>query len=70
VGDTPLLVPGIGAQRDNVAVTVAAEKTSVGGMMTNSSHAILLPKAIEGEDFTKAARRVAQQTQDEINLYR
>lgn len=70
VGDMPLLVPGIGAQGGDIAATVAAGKTSAGGMMINSSRAILFAKTMEGEDFAQAARRVAQQTRDEINLYR
>ena len=70
VGDMPLLVPGIGAQGGDIAATVIAGKTSSGGMMINSSRAILFAKALVGEDFARAARRVAQQTRDEINLYR
>jgi len=70
VGQMPLLVPGIGAQGGDVAATVAAGKTALGGMMINSSRAILFAKTAEGEDFAQAARRVAQQTRDEINLYR
>ena len=70
VGDMPLLVPGIGAQGGDIAATVAAGKTAQGGMMINSSRAILFAKAVDGEKFFEAARRVAQQTRDEINLYR
>ncbi|PRC92556.1 orotidine-5'-phosphate decarboxylase [Solimicrobium silvestre] len=70
VGEMPLLVPGIGAQGGDIAATVAAGKTATGGMMINSSRAILFAKTLDGEDFKQAARRVAQQTRDEINLYR
>ncbi len=70
VGDMPLLVPGIGAQGGDIAATVAAGKTAAGGMMINSSRAILFAKAQAGEDFAAAAQRVAQQTRDDINLYR
>lgn len=70
VGDMPLLVPGIGAQGGDVAATVKAGKTDVGGMMINSSRAILYAKTTGSENFAHAARRVAQQTRDEINLYR
>ena len=70
VGSMPLLVPGIGAQGGDVAATVAAGKTAEGGMMINSSRAILFAKELEGESFTDAARRVALQTRDEINRYR
>ena len=73
VGDMPLLVPGIGAQGGDVEATVRAGRTSKGqatgrGLMINSSCAILY--AGKGEDFAGAARRVAQETRDTINLYR
>lgn len=70
VGDMPLLVPGIGAQGGDVAATVAAGKTAAGGMMINSSRAILFATPQGEEDFAAAARRVAQQTRDDINQYR
>jgi len=71
VGDMPLLVPGIGAQGGDIQATVEAGKTANGtGMMISSSRAIIYPKCEAGEDFTKAARRVAQETRDAINLYR
>jgi orotidine-5'-phosphate decarboxylase len=70
VGTMPLLVPGIGAQGGDVAATVAAGKTPDGGMMINSSRAILFAKPVGSEAFDDAARRVAMQTRDEINLYR
>ena len=71
VGDMPLLVPGIGAQGGDIAATVQAGQTAVGaGMMINSSRAILYAKPDGAESFTEAARRVAQETRDAINLYR
>lgn len=71
IGDMPLLVPGIGAQGGDVAATVAAGKTMDGnGMMINSSRAILYAKPQDGEHFTQAARRVAQETRDAINSCR
>jgi orotidine-5'-phosphate decarboxylase len=71
VGDMPLLVPGIGAQGGDIQATVEAGKTANGsGMMISSSRAILYPKCGAGEDFATAARRVAQETRDAINLYR
>jgi orotidine-5'-phosphate decarboxylase len=73
VGDMPLLVPGIGAQGGDIEATVTAGRTANGtGMMINSSRAILYAKADEkaGEDFAKAARRVAQETRDAINRFR
>jgi orotidine-5'-phosphate decarboxylase len=71
VGDMPLLVPGIGAQGGDVAATVGAGKTAAGaGMMINSSRAILYAAPQGQEDFAAAARRVALETRDAINLYR
>ena len=69
VGDVPLLVPGIGAQGGDIEATVKAGCTPGGaGLMINSSRAILY--AGKDERFTVAARRVAQETRDAINLYR
>jgi len=68
----PLLVPGIGAQGGDIAATVMSGKTSAGtGMMINSSRAILYA-APQGssEDFAAAARRVAEETRNAINLHR
>ncbi len=73
VGDMPLLVPGIGAQGGDIPATVAAGRTGAGtGMMINSSRAILYARADEkaGEDYARAARRVAQETRDAINRVR
>jgi len=71
VGNMPLLVPGIGAQGGDIEATVKAGRTQAGdGMMINSSRAILYAKPAEGEDFTDAARRVAQETRDAINAWR
>jgi orotidine-5'-phosphate decarboxylase len=68
VGDLPLLVPGIGAQGGDIEATVLAGRTSEGGMIINSSRAVLY--ASSSEDFAEAARRVAIETRDAINLYR
>ncbi len=69
VGDMPLLVPGIGAQGGDIEATVRAGQTSTGGgLMINSARAILY--AGSGEDFAAAARMVAIETRDAINLFR
>ncbi len=69
VGDMPLLVPGVGAQGGDVKALVTAGKTADGtGLIVNSSRAVLY--ASSGDDFAQAARRVAQASRDEINLYR
>ena len=71
IGDMPLLVPGVGAQGGDVEATVRAGKTASGaGMMINSSRAILYATPQGSEDFAAAARRVALETRDAINLYR
>lgn len=71
VGDMPLLVPGVGAQGGDVEATVRSGKTAAGaGMMINSSRAILYAAPQGNEDFADAARRVALETRDAINLYR
>ena len=67
--DLPLLVPGIGAQGGDIDATVAAGRDAQGaGMLINSSRAILY--ASSGEDYAQAARAVALQTRDAINLRR
>jgi orotidine-5'-phosphate decarboxylase len=71
VGDMPLLVPGVGAQGGDVQATVQAGQTAQGGgMMINSSRAILYAQPKDHEDFTQAAARVAKETRDAINQYR
>lgn len=71
VGDMPLLVPGIGAQGGDIEATVKAGRTaSGGGMMINSSRAILYAKPEGSEDFAAAAARVARETRDAVNQYR
>lgn len=68
VGNMPLLVPGIGAQGGDIEATVKAGRTPDGGMMINSSRAILY--AGHAEDFGVIARGVAQETRDAINRSR
>lgn len=71
VGEMPLLVPGVGAQGGDVQATVqAGQTTQGGGMMINSSRAILYAQPKDDEDFTQAAARVAKETRDAINQYR
>lgn len=71
VGTMPLLVPGIGAQGGDIEASVLAGRTASGtGMIINSSRAILYAATYPDEDFGKAARRVALETRDAINLHR
>ncbi len=68
-GDVPLLVPGIGAQGGDIEATVKAGRTANGtGLMINSSRAILY--AGKDANYAAAARHVALETRDAINLYR
>ncbi|MER2623679.1 MAG: orotidine-5'-phosphate decarboxylase [Accumulibacter sp.] len=66
--DMPLLVPGIGAQGGDIEATVRAGCTASGGLMINSSRAILY--AGTGEEYAETARNIAQNTRDAINRYR
>ncbi len=69
VGNMPLLVPGVGVQGGDVEAVVRNGKSSDGsGLMVSSSRAILY--AGNGEDFARAARKVALALRDEINRYR
>ncbi|MFZ6817256.1 orotidine-5'-phosphate decarboxylase [Undibacterium sp. Ji22W] len=71
IGDMPLLIPGVGAQGGDVESTVRAGRTANGsGMMINSSRAILYAKPVADETYAQAARRVALETRDAINLFR
>jgi orotidine-5'-phosphate decarboxylase len=59
VGDIPILIPDIDAQRGDLAKTVAAGKDSRGrGMIIHASQSIIF--ASSGTDFAQAARREAE----------
>ena len=69
VGAMPLLVPGVGAQRGDVAQVVQNGQTAQGtGLIISSSRGILY--ASSGEDFAGAARAATQQLRGEINSSR
>jgi orotidine-5'-phosphate decarboxylase len=69
VGDMPILIPGIGAQKGDLASSVKNGMDSTGGRaIINSSRNIIY--ASSGEDFAEAARAAAQKLRDEINHYR
>ena len=71
IADMPLLIPGVGAQGGDVEATVRAGRVANGtGMMINSSRAILYAPTQGEENYAQAARRIAMQTRDAINLYR
>ncbi|MFZ3044248.1 MAG: orotidine-5'-phosphate decarboxylase [Minisyncoccia bacterium] len=68
VGDTTLLIPGIGAQGGDLEKTVKAGKDSRGrGMIINSSRVIIF--ASNGHDFADAAYRETLKLNDLINQY-
>ena len=69
VGNTPFLVPGIGAQGGDIEATITSGIDSCGkGMVINSSRAIIY--ASSDANFAQAARQAAQQTKEQINRFR
>lgn len=69
VGDMPFLVPGVGAQGGDVETMVKSGQTNDGtGMIISSSRGVLY--ASSGGNFAVAARDVALELRDEINMYR
>jgi orotidine-5'-phosphate decarboxylase len=66
VGQTTLLLPGVGSQGAEVSQMMSAGVG--GGMLVSSSRSIIF--ASEGKDFANAAREAALATRDEINQYR
>ena len=64
----PLLIPGVGAQGGDAEATVRAGLGRQGTIIVNSSRAVLYASA--ADDFAAAARRVALQTRDTLNLSR
>jgi orotidine-5'-phosphate decarboxylase len=64
----PLLIPGIGAQGGDLALTVSYGADSRGErMIVNSSRQIIF--ASQGENFALAAHRAALTLRDQINLH-
>jgi len=67
--DLPILIPGIGAQGGDVAVTVKNGVSPQGDKaIINSARQIIY--ASKGPDFAEAARKACQTLRDEINRYR
>lgn len=65
----PLLIPGIGAQGGEVAVTVKAGTDETGGgAMIHSARGIIF--ASNGVDFAESARAAAEKLKQEINQFR
>ena len=67
--DMPILIPGVGPQGGELKAAARAGVDSKGGMaLVASSRQVLY--ASRGADFAEAARRMALELRDEINLYR
>lgn len=67
--DLPILIPGIGAQGGEVAVTVKNGISPQGDKaIINSARQIIY--ASKGRDFAEAARQACLSLKDEINKYR
>ena len=67
--EMPILIPGVGAQGGDAALTVKNGTTARGDKaIINSSRQILY--ASRGKDFAAAARQAALNLRDEINRYR
>lgn len=62
--ELPLLVPGVGAQGGDLVRTVAQAATASGGLLLNSSRAILYASA--DHDWREAAKQAARQTHQAI----
>jgi orotidine-5'-phosphate decarboxylase len=59
-GDMPILIPGVGAQKGDLAACVKAGQSAGGrGLIIAASRAVIF--ASEGDDFAAAARAKAQQ---------
>ncbi len=69
VGDTPLLVPGIGAQGGDVEKVMKNGMDRNGtGLIINSSRGIIY--ASSGDDFAEAAGKATRTLKETINRYR
>ena len=69
IGDTPLLVPGVGAQGGDVKAVLENGKTADGtGLVINSSRGIIY--ASSGRDFAEASGEAARKLNETINSYR
>ena len=67
--DMPLLIPGIGAQGGDIALSVRYGVDAQGEKaILNSSRQIIY--ASREKDFAQAARRVASELRDQINCHR
>lgn len=71
VGDTPVLLAGVGSQGGSLEESVPKALDSRGyGLMISASRAILYADRSEGESFESASTRAAQGLRDSINQAR
>jgi len=68
IGDTPVVLAGIGSQGGDVATTLGHVLDSQQfGAMISSSRGIIYPQVQEGEDYWSAVARSASGLKDDIN---
>lgn len=71
IGDTPILLAGVGTQGGSLKESVPISLDSQGyGLMISASRSILYPARKEGEDWTDASARVVRDLRDSINYYK
>lgn len=68
VGDTPILLAGVGTQGGSLQESVPICLDGNGyGLMISASRAILYPERAEGQTMSDASRRAVQGLRDDIN---
>lgn len=68
IGDTPILLAGVGSQGGSIEQTVPLCLDSNGyGLMISASRAILYPEQQEGESLTDASSKAVLKLRDSIN---
>ena len=68
IGDTPILLAGIGSQGGSLEQSVPISLDSKGyGLMISASRAILYPDRQDGESLSSASARAARNLRDSIN---
>lgn len=69
IGDTPVLLAGVGSQGGSLEASVPQTLDSKGyGLMISASRAILYAERAETENFANASERAVRNLRDSINL--
>lgn len=69
IGDTPILLAGVGSQGGNLEASIPKTLDSKGyGLMISASRAILYAERPETESFAAASQRAVRSLRDSINL--